>query len=256
MHRHMPGWDIHSFGYHGDDGGLYHRVGQMVRQSFPLFGAGDTVGCGVDYTNNGIFFTLNGRWLGYAWTGMTVLLEHEWGPTVGIDTHSPVSCNFGHDPAQPFRFELSSFLQQSRFVVEEGGVLVRDKLLTPQEHVLRLTLNDNVTKKYSRFDPEGMPTHWFDGEPLQKYQQVMAEQEFQQQQERYDHFLEQQKRQKLRQQQQPPNFSSFSCHDGDDDDEEEDHDIEEIEVQEEDEDGDEDYQTELDDDVHDYLSNL
>ena len=201
MHRHMPGWDLHSFGYHGDDGGLYHRSGQLVRQSFPLFGRGDTVGCGVDYINNGIFFTLNGQFLGYAWTHQSVLLDRSWSPTVGIDTHAPVSCNFGL--VRPFVFDLSSLLRQSnRTVVLHGGALVRDPLLSPQEHVVQLTLNDGNTKKYSRFDERGIPTHWFDGEPLQQYQRTMAESEFQRQEQLYLHYVGLQEENRLQQEQE------------------------------------------------------
>ena len=32
LHSRMPGWDTHSFGYHGDDGGIYHSSGGMVEQ--------------------------------------------------------------------------------------------------------------------------------------------------------------------------------------------------------------------------------
>ena len=42
----MPGWDPLSYGYHGDDGGLFHSKGDMLRKFSPTYGAGDTVGCG------------------------------------------------------------------------------------------------------------------------------------------------------------------------------------------------------------------
>ena len=61
----MPGWDEHSFGYHSDDGGIFHAQGDMVRRYGPKFNAGDTVGCGINYANRGIFFTHNGEFLGY-----------------------------------------------------------------------------------------------------------------------------------------------------------------------------------------------
>ena len=52
IHSRMPGWDRKSWGYHGDDGGLFHSSGTMVREDYgERFGAGDTVGCGVDFTS-------------------------------------------------------------------------------------------------------------------------------------------------------------------------------------------------------------
>ena len=59
----QPGWDRRSFGYHGDDGDKYH--GNGVGASYgPPFGAGDTVGCGIDYRSQSVFFTKNGSFLG------------------------------------------------------------------------------------------------------------------------------------------------------------------------------------------------
>ena len=44
----MPGWDINSYGWHGDDGCVFHGSGAGDRYG-PSFGAGDTVGCGLVY---------------------------------------------------------------------------------------------------------------------------------------------------------------------------------------------------------------
>ena len=125
MFQRMPGWDRRSYGYHGDDGCVFHARRRLPRV-FPLFSKGDTVGCGIDYTNNGVFFTLNGDFLDYAWTNQSILYEELWYPTVGIDTGTPVSINFGH--TRPFMFNLSSMLSHHpnhARVVEEGGLLRR-----------------------------------------------------------------------------------------------------------------------------------
>jgi hypothetical protein len=112
----MPGWDRQSFGYHGDDGGIFHSSGGMVKQFGPKFGAGDTIGCGIDYVNQGIFFTLNGKFLGYGWTGVDEeLLKHDLYPVVGLDTNSPLFLNFGGD--EPFEFDLSSFIMKHEHVI-------------------------------------------------------------------------------------------------------------------------------------------
>jgi hypothetical protein len=103
----MPGWDNQSFGYHGDDGGTFHAFGGMVERFGPCFGSGDTVGCGIDYVSRGIFFTLNGKFLGYGWKQIDVeFLENNLYGVVGIDTNDPVSVNYGDSP---FQFDLTNF---------------------------------------------------------------------------------------------------------------------------------------------------
>ena len=110
VHSRMPGWDAQSFGYHGDDGGIFHASGGMVERFGPCFGSGDTVGCGIDYISRGIFFTLNGKFLGYAWKGVDAeFLQNNLYPVVGIDTKECVSLNFG---ARPFTYDLSSLTRQ------------------------------------------------------------------------------------------------------------------------------------------------
>ena len=105
-HGRMPGWDDLSYGYHGDDGGLFHNGGDMIRRFGPSFGAGDIVGCGVDYLHGGIFFTLNGQFLGYGWP--QVDLDASFYPTIGVDTNSVLEANFG---ATSFLFDLVHFCE-------------------------------------------------------------------------------------------------------------------------------------------------
>lgn len=112
----MPGWDRVSFGYHGDDGGIFHASGGMQKEFGPKFGAGDTVGCGVDYISKSIFYTLNGKFLGYAWENVSdSILENDLYPAVGLDTNCPIHLNWGS--SGPFQFDLSGFIQKHEELV-------------------------------------------------------------------------------------------------------------------------------------------
>jgi hypothetical protein len=108
----MPGWDAESYGYHGDDGGIFHDTGSMVQEFGHRFGVGDTVGCGVDYGMNAIFYTLNGQFSGYAFALEPQHVAEELFPVIGLDTNCPVSCNFG--TTKPFVFDLKKMIQSDR----------------------------------------------------------------------------------------------------------------------------------------------
>jgi len=98
----LPGWDAESFGYHGDDGCLFHGKGVQISEYGPNFGVGDIVGCGINYKSRSIFFTLNGCFLGYAFRRVSGKLF----PTVGIDAKVNVTFNFGR---APFVFDLLKY---------------------------------------------------------------------------------------------------------------------------------------------------
>ena len=97
-HR-LPGWDSESYGYHGDDGNIFHGHGRQFGAYGPTFGFGDIVGCGINYRTKSIFFTLNGEFLGDAFKSVVGDLY----PTVGIDSSCDVIFNFGF---APFQFDL------------------------------------------------------------------------------------------------------------------------------------------------------
>jgi hypothetical protein len=104
--KRLPGWDNESFGYHGDDGAIFHGQGKQLSEFGPRYGCNDTVGCGLNHKDNSIFYTLNGKMLGTAFTD--VPCDVDLYPTVGIDTNCSVSFNFG---MQPFKFDLVSYLE-------------------------------------------------------------------------------------------------------------------------------------------------
>jgi hypothetical protein len=126
LHTRMPGWDPNSFGYHGDDGGLFHASGSMVQQYGPAYGVGDVVGCGIDFLKGHLFYTLNGKYLGAAFSNLsTAVLQQDWFPVVGLDSNCLVHCNFGCE--KPFCFDLSGMIQEQKERLVEGITVVPPK---------------------------------------------------------------------------------------------------------------------------------
>ena len=65
----FPGWNMHSVGYHSDDGFLFHSHGKHPRRNFgPTCAVGDVMGCGVVFEDLAghamVWFTKNGKVVG------------------------------------------------------------------------------------------------------------------------------------------------------------------------------------------------
>lgn len=76
----MLGWNEWSWGYHGDDGHAFYgdsanpldRYGNEVmspdgeygRPWGPKYGTGDVIGCGVNFDEDTVFYTKNGKVIG------------------------------------------------------------------------------------------------------------------------------------------------------------------------------------------------
>ncbi len=119
----LPGWDTHSFGYHSDDGAIFHGRGRQLASYGPCFGVGDVVGCGINYHEQSLFFTLNGKYLGNAFTKLPDGIFH---PVVGIDAHVNIEVNFGR---APFMFPLVAYMRneiEGRFTQDKKGIALRN----------------------------------------------------------------------------------------------------------------------------------
>ncbi|CAG8448891.1 14315_t:CDS:2 [Acaulospora morrowiae] len=101
----MPGWVPISYGYHGDDG-LAFKKGQGSEYG-PLYSAGDTIGCGINYYDRTIFFTKNGINLGIAFNNVS---NKELYPVIGLISKGEcVEANFG---AMPFKFDITFYSKE------------------------------------------------------------------------------------------------------------------------------------------------
>ncbi|GFN79198.1 ran-binding protein 9 [Plakobranchus ocellatus] len=103
----LPGWDKHSYGYHGDDGNSFCSTGSGQPYG-PTFTTGDTVGCCVNLIDNSCFYTKNGVGLGIAFNNLPPNLY----PTVGLQTPGEViEANFGQ---APFVYDIEDYMKEWR----------------------------------------------------------------------------------------------------------------------------------------------
>jgi len=103
----LPGWDKHSYGYHGDDGHSFCSSGHGQAYG-PTFTTGDIIGCGINLVDGSCFYTKNGHHLGVAFQDLPSNLY----PTVGLQTPGEViDANFGQEP---FLFDIEGEMRELR----------------------------------------------------------------------------------------------------------------------------------------------
>uniref|UniRef100_A0A665U2P5 RAN binding protein 9 n=1 Tax=Echeneis naucrates TaxID=173247 RepID=A0A665U2P5_ECHNA len=108
----LPGWDKHSYGYHGDDGHSFCSSGTGQPYG-PTFTTGDVIGCCVNLINNTCFYTKNGHSLG---EHCLSLLQPNLYPTVGLQTPGEVvDANFGQ---HPFVFDIEDYMREWRTKIQ------------------------------------------------------------------------------------------------------------------------------------------
>ncbi|GLC55921.1 hypothetical protein PLESTB_001044600 [Pleodorina starrii] len=103
----QPGWEIGSYGYHGDDGKKF--IGSGHGEDYgPTFSTGDTVGAGIHMGRQELFFTKNGTKLKMAHRPVRSGLY----PTIGLHSKGEmVQVNFGQ---KPFVFDLEGMLAEEK----------------------------------------------------------------------------------------------------------------------------------------------
>ncbi len=154
----LPGWETHSWGYHGDDGKMF--FGEHSGRSYgPTFGLGDVIGCGVNFNTCEAFFTKNGLDLGRCFRELKK--DMKLYPTIGMKKHSGalVTGNFGQ---RPFVFDIGDkMLVQTAIVsgdiskarVNSLGVN-RDENSLIQELVAHFLAHDGYVETAKAFTEE------------------------------------------------------------------------------------------------------
>eukprot|EP01102_Stenamoeba_stenopodia_P010633 TRINITY_DN3229_c0_g2_i1.p1 TRINITY_DN3229_c0_g2~~TRINITY_DN3229_c0_g2_i1.p1 ORF type:complete len:289 (+),score=48.05 TRINITY_DN3229_c0_g2_i1:625-1491(+) len=126
---HMPGWEVHSFGWHGDDGKIFDASSYGVDliadpndiSKSTTFSAGDVVGLGITrpYWDKEagvaraplMFRTKNGEFMGYL--PSFLLRSYSFDspkmfPAIGLDIPGKITVNFDGCRGVPFVFDLST----------------------------------------------------------------------------------------------------------------------------------------------------
>ncbi|CAJ0962909.1 unnamed protein product, partial [Mesorhabditis belari] len=162
----MPGWDPHSYAYHGDDGYFFTSDGNG-REYGPKFKENDTVGAGINLVEQTVFFTLNGKNLGSASKVQISDSAIQLYPALGLQSPDEiVDSNFGQ---KPFIYNIDKDLQNLQKEVgdeienvalpAEKGTWMNSAIcswLLSEGHVRALTALTRLTKTNLNFTEEGI----------------------------------------------------------------------------------------------------
>ncbi|RMZ81857.1 hypothetical protein DV738_g1995, partial [Chaetothyriales sp. CBS 135597] len=139
----LPGWETHSWGYHGDDGKMFS--GEHAGKSYgPTFSATDVIGCGINFNTGQAFFTRNGTELDVCFHDLKHVRPF---PTVGMKKYSgaSVSVNFGQ---RPFVFNIDEKMaREEDRVRQEIANFKTDKLVpgTDEDSLMQMLVLQYLT---------------------------------------------------------------------------------------------------------------
>ncbi|KAJ4415670.1 hypothetical protein N0V85_002615 [Neurospora sp. IMI 360204] len=130
----FPGWEGESWAYHGNDGKIFASGSNSGRSYGPMYGAGDTVGCLVNFRTNQVLFTKNGDELEIAFKDPIFKdTTKNFYPAVGLKRPGDhIWVNFGQ---VPFQFDIDGYMKKQQ-------KMVADKIRSTDTANLAPPLND------------------------------------------------------------------------------------------------------------------
>ncbi|PKK69075.1 SPRY-domain-containing protein [Rhizophagus irregularis] len=109
----LPGCDTHSVGFHSDEGRTFHNEGYTGSKYAEKWGnVDDVIGCGYCPNTGQIFFTMNGKNLGIAYTS----LFYNWYPTIGSNGFCSLNVNFGQ---KKFKYKEANGMSVAGIISQE-----------------------------------------------------------------------------------------------------------------------------------------
>ncbi|PKC15302.1 SPRY-domain-containing protein [Rhizophagus irregularis] len=109
----LPGCDTHSVGFHSDEGRTFHNEGYTGSKYAEKWGkVNDVIGCGYCPNTGQIFFTMNGKNLGIAYTS----LFYNWYPTIGSNGFCSLNVNFGQ---KKFKYKEANGMSVAGIISQE-----------------------------------------------------------------------------------------------------------------------------------------
>jgi hypothetical protein len=145
----LPGWEMYSFGYHGDDGHLFDCSGTGKKYG-PRFSKGDVIGVCWNLIEKSVFFTKNGSGLPiafhqYSWFNLPLMI-----PIVGLRSEGEtVEANFGK---KFFEYDIETyFIQFTKHHMSKilflGKLIFLKKLKKTRNDVIFTELNQSFFQK-------------------------------------------------------------------------------------------------------------
>lgn len=155
-----PGWELESWGYHGDDGHAFaaHSSGKPYASKF---GHGDNIGCLINFRLGHALFTKNGKEQKVAFRDLDFKsLKGKIYPTVGLKKSGDhVWVNFGQ---VPFMFDIDGYMKRERAIIEDEIRATDTRVLAPslseteliQQLVLQFLQHDGYVETARAFAGE------------------------------------------------------------------------------------------------------
>jgi len=144
----LPGWEMYSFGYHGDDGHFFDCSGTGKIYG-PKFSKGDIIGVCWNLIEKTVFFTKNGLGLPFAFVNYSFFEMPFMAPVVGLRSEGEtVRGNFG---GNIFEFDIEKYFENFQKKLK-SKIILSGKLKILREKKSKLFSQNSLYKKKFKTD--------------------------------------------------------------------------------------------------------